>query len=141
MIFEKRPICLDDEFADEIIFITIPKYEYNVDSLSHYYTIDGVANYSIFTTDDDLSYDVNYSISFSNNDAKSIEDYVKKVYFNQPYTIVIWKDGTKTIVKCSNGCKYDKYTGLVTCFLKKFMGDCGFSKFKKIANDLIKDDE
>lgn len=66
---------------------------------------------------------------------------VKKVYFNQPYTIVIWKDGTKTIVKCSKGCKYDKYTGLVTCFLKKFMGDCGFSKFKKIANNLIKDDE
>ena len=120
MIFEKRPICLGDEFVN----VSIPKRGY-------------IFGHSIFYTFNNID----YSISFSNNDAKSIEDYVKKVYFNQPYTIVIWKDGTKTIVKCSKGCKYDKYTGLATCFLKKFMGDCGFSKFKKIANNLIKDDE
>lgn len=75
------------------------------------------------------------------NYVKVIDIYVKKVYFNQPYTIVIWNDGTKTIVKCTEGCKYDKYTGLATCFLKKFMGNRGFSKFKKIANNLIKDEE
>lgn len=120
MIFEKRPFYLDDK----IINVSIPKQEYNFEH-NIYYTADTV----------------DYSISFRDNDAKSIKDYVKKVYFNQPYTIVIWKDGTKTIVKCSNGCKYDKYTGLTTCFLKKFMGDCGFSKFKKFVNNLIKDDE
>lgn len=125
MIFEERPICLGDEFVDDFVFMAIPKHEYDFEC-NKYYTIDS---------------EVNYSISFSNNNVKSMEDYVKKVYFNQPYTIVIWKDGTKTIVKCSKGCKYDKYTGLVTCFLKKFMGDYGFSKFKKIANNLIKDDE
>lgn len=80
-------------------------------------------------------------ICLGDNDVKSMEDYVKKVYFNQPYTIVIWSDGTKTIVKCAEDCKYDKYTGLTTCFLKKFMGDCGFSKFKKFAANLTKDDE
>jgi hypothetical protein len=119
MIFEKRPIC----FGDEFVSVSIPKreFEHNI-----YYTTDN---------------GMDHSISFSDNDVKSIKDCVKKVYFNQPYTIVIWKDGTKTIVKCSNGCKYDKYTGLTTCFLKKFMGDCGFSKFKKFANNLIKDDE
>lgn len=125
MIFEKKPICLGDEFVDNFVFTAIPKHEYDFD-YNKYYTIDST---------------VDYSISFSNNDIESMEDYVKKVYFNQPYTIVIWKDGTKTIVKCSKGCKYDKYTGLATCFLKKLMGDYGFSKFKKIANNLIKDDE
>lgn len=121
MIFEKRPFYL----GDEIVNVSIPKQEYNFD-------------YNIYYTTDN---GVDHSISFSDNDMKSIKDYVKKVYFNQPYTIVIWKDGTKTIVKCSNGCKYDKYTGLTTCFLKKFMGDCGFSKFKKFVNNLIKDGE
>lgn len=121
MIFEKRPICLGDEFVN----VSIQKQEDNFD-------------YNIYYTTDN---GIDHSISFSDNDVKSIKDCVKKVYFNQPYTIVIWKDGTKTIVKCSNGCKYDKYTGLTTCFLKKFMGDCGFSKFKKFVNNLIKDDE
>ena len=114
MVFEKRPICLGDEFVN----ISIPKREYDFD-YSIYYTIDNLQG---------------YSIHFSDNDVKSIKDYVKKVYFNQPYTIVIWRDGTKTIVKCAKGCKYNKYTGLTTCFLKKFMGDCGFSKFKKVCN-------
>lgn len=121
MIFEKRPICLDGEFVN----VSIPKREYNFD-------------YNIYYTTDN---GVDYSISFGDTNVKSMKDYVKKVYFNQPYTIVIWSDGTKTIVKCANGCKYDKYTGLTTCFLKKFMGDCGFSKFKKFANNLIKDNE
>ena len=117
MIFEKRPICLDGEFVN----VSIPKREYNFD-------------YNIYYTTDN---GVDYSISFGDTNVKSMKDYVKKVYFNQPYTIVIWSDGTKTIVKCANGCKYDKYTGLTTCFLKKFMGDCGFSKFKNFANSIL----
>lgn len=121
MIFEKRPICLGDKFVN----ISVPKQEYNSDYGIHY-TFDNIVDYSIY---------------FSDNDVKLMEDYVKKVYFNQPYTIVIWNDGTKTIVKCAEGCKYDKYTGLMTCFLKKFMGDFGFSKFKKYASNLIKGEE
>lgn len=80
-------------------------------------------------------------LEFDGDDLYTIEGSVKKVYFNEPYTIVIWKDGTKTIVKCAEGCKYDKYTGLTTCFLKKLMGDYGFSQFKKLTRDLIKEDE
>ncbi len=121
MIFEKRPICL----GDKLVNISVPKQEYNSDYGVHY-AFDNIVGYSIY---------------FSDNDVKSMEDYVKKVYFDQPYTIVIWRDGTKTIVKCAEGCKYDKYTGLMTCFLKKFMGDFGFSKFKKYAYNLIKDNE
>lgn len=121
MIFEKRPICLGDKFVN----ISVPKQEYNSDYGIHY-NCDNIVGYSMY---------------FSDNDVKSMEDYVKKVYFNQPYAIVIWSDGTKTIVKCAEDCKYDKYTGLTTCFLKKFMGDCGFLKFKKFAANLTKDDE
>lgn len=125
MIYEKKPICLGDDIVKDFLFMATPKLDYDLESNSYH------------TIDDDLI----YSIRFSDSDVEAIDIYVKKVYFNQPYTIVIWNDGTKTIVKCSKGCKYDKYTGLVTCFLKKFMGDCGFSKFKKIANGLIKDEE
>ncbi len=75
------------------------------------------------------------------NSVYRIKDFVKKVYFNEPYTIVIWADGTKTIVKCSEGCKYNKYTGFTTCFLKKMIGDQGYSQFKKLACKFVKDDE
>lgn len=33
---------------------------------------------------------------------------IKKVIFNDPATIILWKDGTKTVVKCQEGDTYDK---------------------------------
>lgn len=53
---------------------------------------------------------------------------VKKVIFNKPATIVIWADGTKTVVKCQkdkNGKyeKYDKEKGLALCYMKKALGN------------------
>lgn len=83
------------------------------------------------------SYDL--KLNFTSSKAFTFKEFVKKVYFNEPYTIVIWNDGTKTIVKCAEGCKYDKYTGLVTCFLNKLMGNYGFSQFKKLARDFIEE--
>lgn len=58
----------------------------------------------------------------------------KKVYYRNPYTIVIWEDGTKTIVKCSGkmcggkAIKYDKLTGFLLCCLKKGM-NCSNNKY------------
>lgn len=50
---------------------------------------------------------------------------IEKVIFNKPATIVIWKDGTKTIVKCQKGDKYDKEKGLAMCIAKKTYGNNG----------------
>ncbi len=48
---------------------------------------------------------------------------VKKVIFNDPATIVIWGDGSKTVVKCQNGEKFDKEKGLALCYMKKACGN------------------
>ena len=58
---------------------------------------------------------------------------IKNVVFNDPATVVIWNDGTKTVVKCQPGDTYSKETGLALCIAKKYLGNKGnFNKvFKK----------
>lgn len=46
---------------------------------------------------------------------------IDKVIFNDPATIVIWKDKTKTVVKCHNE-QYDREKGLAMCIAKKVFG-------------------
>ena len=53
------------------------------------------------------------------------EDRIKQVIFNDPATIVIWEDGTKTVVKCQPGDVYDKEKGLALCIAKKYFGNKG----------------
>lgn len=44
---------------------------------------------------------------------------ITKVIFNDPATVVFWKDGSKTVVKCMDGDMFDIRTGLILCILKK----------------------
>lgn len=44
---------------------------------------------------------------------------ITKVIFNDPATVVFWKDGSKTVVKCMDGDLFDIRTGLILCILKK----------------------
>lgn len=66
-------------------------------------------------------------------DKVSIPD-IKKVIFNDPATIVMWSDGTKTIVKANNE-PFDKEKGLAMAISKKALGNKGnFNEvFKKYA--------
>lgn len=50
---------------------------------------------------------------------------IKNVYFNDPVTVVLWDDGTKTIVKCQDGDTYSKEVGLSLCISKKALGNKG----------------
>lgn len=50
---------------------------------------------------------------------------IKDVIFNAPATIVLWKDGTKTVVKVQPGDKYNPETGLAMCIVKKMAGNKG----------------
>ena len=50
---------------------------------------------------------------------------IEKVIFNDPATIVIWKDGTKTVVKCGNDDIYDTEKGLALAIAKKALGNEG----------------
>lgn len=50
---------------------------------------------------------------------------IKTVHFNDPMTIVLWEDGTKTIVKCQDGDTYSEELGLAMCIAKKALGNKG----------------
>lgn len=58
---------------------------------------------------------------------------IKKVIYNNPATIVLWKDGTKTVVKCQENDTYDPEKGLAMCFAKKALDNKGhyMETFKK----------
>lgn len=57
---------------------------------------------------------------------------IEKVIFNDPATIVLWKDGTKTVVKVSNE-KFDPEKGIAMAIAKKALGNEGnyFNEIKK----------
>lgn len=50
---------------------------------------------------------------------------IKDVIFNDPATIVLWKDGTKTVVKIQNGEEFDPEKGLAMAITKKALGNKG----------------
>lgn len=57
---------------------------------------------------------------------------IKKVIFNNPATIIIWDDGTKTVVKCQDE-PFDPERGMAMAIAKKFFGNKGRynNEFKK----------
>lgn len=61
---------------------------------------------------------------------------IKSVIYSDPATIVFWKDGTKTVVKCKNE-KFDPEKGLAMAFSKKMLGNKGnyYNVFKKWLPD------
>lgn len=46
----------------------------------------------------------------------------KRVIYHDPATIIIWNDGSKTIVKCSPDTEYDAYAGFCSAVAKKLYG-------------------
>ena len=67
------------------------------------------------------------------NHINDITKHIKNVYFNDPYTIIVWKDGEKTIVKCQEGDVYDKEKGFALAMVKHFCGNTNYFNtiFKK----------
>lgn len=62
---------------------------------------------------------------------------IKKVIFNRPATIVLWGDGTKTVVKKQKGDRWDPEKGLAMCIIKKLSGNEGsyYNIFKRYCKD------
>lgn len=61
---------------------------------------------------------------------------IKNVIFNPPATIVLWSDGTKTVVKADKEA-FDPEKGLAMAISKKALGNKGnyFNVFKKYVTD------
>lgn len=75
--------------------------------------------------------------SFSCKNTNFIFNSIQKVIFNPPATIVIWKDGTKTIVKNHYTERYDKEKGLAMCIIKKLFNNKSeyYELFKKYCEE------
>ena len=64
---------------------------------------------------------------------------IRKVIFNNPATIVLWSDGTKTVVKCGPDDIFDEEKGLAMAIVKKMAGND--SRFHKVFKQWCKPDE
>lgn len=54
---------------------------------------------------------------------------IKRIIYNDPATIILWADGTKTVVKAHNE-PFDREKGLAMAIIKKMLGR-GFHRFLK----------
>lgn len=61
---------------------------------------------------------------------------IRKVIFNDPATIVLWSDGTKTVVKCSPEDTFDMEKGLAMAIVKKMAGND--NRFHKVFKQYTK---
>lgn len=63
---------------------------------------------------------------------------VRKVIFNENKTIVLWKDGTKTIVTCEEDDCFDPYAGFCAAVVKRVFGSTSNAKriLKKNAKNM-----
>ncbi|MBP5595911.1 MAG: hypothetical protein J6Y02_11065 [Pseudobutyrivibrio sp.] len=62
------------------------------------------------------------------------------VIFNDPATIIIWADGSKTVVKCRDGEEFDPEKGLAMAISKKVLGNKYdyYDVFKKYVGKYMK---
>ena len=90
-----------------------------------------------------LTVDMNFcrpSATFSKPAAKPFPS-IKKVHFNDPVTVVLWDDGTKTIVRTQNGEMFDPEKGLTMAITKKVLGNKGsyYDEIKKWTGPYMKE--
>lgn len=67
---------------------------------------------------------------------------INKVHFNDPVTVVLWEDGTKTIVRAGENEIYDPEKGLAMAIAKKALGNQGnyYNVFKKWLPEEVNDE-
>lgn len=67
---------------------------------------------------------------------------IKKVIFNDPATIIIWSDKSKTVVKCMDGDTWDPEKGFMAAYLTKILGQKRFhSELKKYVKPQVELEE
>ena len=94
-------------------------------------------NYHVTLKDEDFLDAIRYCY----NDILSVEKYkasielrvdipgmIDRVIFNDPATIILWKDGSKTVVKRSDDDVWDPEKGFCMAVIKKLYGHTSFIK-------------
>ena len=72
-------------------------------------------------------------LSLNENDAYI--KHIDRIICNPPATIIIWKNGDKSIVKCMDTDIYNPEQGIAMCLLKQMLSDDGYKKLKKIMQE------
>lgn len=73
---------------------------------------------------------------------KAIKDFInsiRKVQFTDPWTIIFWKNGEVTRIKCQDGDEYSKETGLALGIIKHMFGDTNY--FNTIFTKLVSEED
>ena len=75
-----------------------------------------------------------YDLSMVENNSESIDlrvdipGMIDRVIFNDPATIILWNDGSKTVVKRSDDDIWDSEKGFCMAVIKKLYGNTSFIK-------------
>ena len=95
---------------------------------------------------EDNTMPTNYNGMFTGNLYFGFRAEIKDVIFNNPATIILWNDGTKTVVKCGEGEVYDPEKGMAMAIAKKLLGNQGnyydtFKKYLPVKDEEIKESD
>ena len=111
------------------------KYLYdNVDVLEHAIITGGpgelpeytLAEYTLeFTTSDLGTKLIGGLLGGTTSSRRDLKANISDVVFSGPATVVMWSDGTKTVVKCGDGDTVDHEKGLAMAIAKKALGNKG----------------
>jgi hypothetical protein len=107
--------------------LTDEEYQYQVLLKRRLLIEDYERNLFNYLKEEEIKMPTYYGVDWSNltytlmSSAKHLPE-IKQVIFNNPATIIMWKDGTKTIVKVHNE-EFDEEKGFAMAYLKKVFGD------------------
>lgn len=62
----------------------------------------------------------------------------KKIIYNGPATIILWTDGTKTVVKCKESDPYSPEAGFALAVLKRLTGNDFHKHLRKVTKGDVK---
>ena len=87
--------------------------------------------------EDEIDNDLNLIRMIEELEAEEQFDYLayERIIFNDPATIVIWADGTRTVVKACKEDKFDKGVGLKTALLQRVFGKNIDKEINKIVDE------
>lgn len=99
----------------------------NMDRVYHVSAIKGDSSYVLRETIPGLLFHESWLIK--NTEPKMYVRFdiptIDKVIFNGPATVVFWKDGVRTVVKCGDGETFDPEKGLAMACTKRLFGNTG----------------
>lgn len=88
---------------------------------------------NIYNCNNSEAFKTEYDCTWIGNESLKIPK-IKKIIFNNPATIIYWKDGTKTVVKTSPDDVFNEEIGVAMAYMKKIFE--GSRKFKKTIEKL-----